>query len=363
MEAKWFAREYEAGDESAIGALWRAAFPDDDEVGRTELEYWNWQYRDPPAGFARIRVAVADGRIVGHYAVIPVAMQVEGKHVCGTLSLDTMTHPDCQRQGILTKLASEVYDELGRAGLPITYGFPNENSVGALTKTLGWHYVCALRVYVKPLHADVIAERLLPGGLLGSMAKPLAHLGATLIGRPSSVPEPARNNMRWLERFSSDADELWQAVYNRSKIALTRNADFLNWRYPQNPLRGYRILAYEEQGQLLAYAVLRCMEQFGLRGGMIVDLVGHPTRDDALATVLAAAEEYFRQEDMDLAACLMHGDRRTVQSLRRSGFLPAPGRAFKEWHFCVRLNDSSTDADCIADADRWYVTFGDTDVI
>ena len=363
MEAKWFAREYEAGDESAIGALWRAAFPDDDEVGRTELEYWNWQYRDPPAGFARIRVAVADGRIVGHYAVIPVAMQVEGKHVCGTLSLDTMTHPDYQRQGILTTLANEVYDELGRDDLPITYGFPNENSVGALTNKLGWDYVCALQVYVKPLRPEAIAEVVLANRALAAVAKRLAHQGAALLSRPSSAAVGVDESIRWLDRFDERADDLWRAVCDRSTNALTRSADLLNWRYPQNPLRRYHIVAYEQQGQLVAYAVLRCMAQFGLRGGMITELVGLPGRDDAFKAVLATAEAHFQEQDMDLIACLMHGDRRSVRLLRRAGFLPAPRRMFKQWHFCVRINNSSVDRGCIADADRWYVTFGDTDII
>ena len=363
MDTKWLSRPYEPGDEVGIGALWRTAFPNDDEIGRTEVEYWNWQYRDPPAGFGRIRVAAVEDKIVGHYAVIPLTMQIQGQAIRGTLSLNTMTHPDFQRQGILVKLAGEVYDELGRDGLPITYGFPNENSVGALTRKLGWDYVCALPVYVKPLRADLIAGRLLPGRLLVSIAGPFARLGARIISPPRSVLPAAAKELRWLEQFDQRADELWCAGYDPSRNALTRNAQFLNWRYPANPLRGYRILAYEQDGSLLAYAVLRCMAQFGLRGGMIVDFIGHPDRDDALAAVLAGAEDYFRQQQMDLVACLMHGDPRALRLLGKFGFLKAPRRAFKEWHFCVRLNNDSVDRDAAVHPDRWYLTFGDTDII
>jgi hypothetical protein len=363
MEREWLSRAYEPGDEVGIGSLWRTTFSNSDEVGRTELGYWSWQYRDPPAGFGRIRVAVSEDQIVGHYAVVPMQMQVMGEMIRGTLSLDTMTHPDFQRRGILGKLAGEVYDELDRDGLPITYGFPNENSVGALTRKLGWDYVCALPVFVKPLRADRIAGRFLPGRLLGTLAGPFARLGSRIISPPCSVPLPAEPKLRWLEQFDQQADELWDAVYDPAKIALTRSARFLNWRYPANPLREYRILAYEEDGHLLAFAVLRCMAQFGLRGGMIVELVGDPDRDDALAAVLAGVEEYFRWAGMDLAACLMHGDPRTVRALKRCGFLAAPRRAFKEWHFCVRLNNGSLDRDALADPERWHVTFGDTDII
>ena len=362
MERKWFTREYQPGDENGIIALWKVAFLEG-EGGRADLEYWNWQFRDPPAGFARIRVAVVDGMIVGHYAVIPVHMQIKGEPVAGTLSLDTMTHPDYQRQGILTTLASELYAELGREGFPITYGFPNENSFGALIKRLQWAYVCSLPVHVKPLRPGVIVDRIMPIRLLAAVAKALAGVGAAIVSRPMKVPDQHRANIRWLEQFDSRADELWQTAYDRRKIALVRSAEFLNWRYFRNPLRGYRAVAFEEEDQLVAYAVVRCMEQFGLRGGMITDVVGRPGRDDAVQAVLAAAEEYFVKEEMDLSACLMHGDRRITRLLRRKGFLLAPKRSFKEWYFCVRVNSDSVRPDLAHDPDSWYVTFGDTDVV
>ena len=363
MEREWLSRAYEPGDEIGIGALWRIVFPADSETGRAKAEYWNWQYRDPPAGFGRIRVAVSEGEIVGHAAVVPVQLQVLGQIVHGSLCQDLMTHQDFQRRGVLIALAGEVFDELGRDDLPVTYGFPNENSVGVLTRKLGWDYVCALPVYVKPLRADLIARRFLPGRLLGTLAGPLAHLGARLVSPTCPVPAAEGQRLHWLERFDRRADELWDTVYDPAKIALTRSARFLNWRYPANPLRDYRILAYEQDGCLVAYAVLRCMTQFGLRGGMIVDLVSDPDRDDALSAVLAGAEEFFRQECMDLAACLMYGDPRAVRSLRQCGFLKAPSRAFKEWHFGVRLNNDSVDREVVVDPKRWYLTFGDTDII
>jgi len=362
MGKEWFTREYQPGDEKGIITLWKVAFPEG-ESGRANPGYWNWQFRDPPAGFARIRVAVVDGTIVGHYAVIPVHMQIRGEPILGTLSLDTMTHPDYQRQGILTTLASELYTELGCDGFPITYGFPNENSIGPLIRKLRWTHVCSLPVYVKPLRPGEIVDRIISNRLLATAAKPFAGFGTAIVSRPMTVPSRVRANIRWLEQFDARADELWQTVYDRRKIALTRSAAFLNWRYFLNPLRDYRAVAFEEDEQLVAYAVIRCMEQFGLRGGMITDLVGRPGRDDALQAVLAAAVEHFVSEEMDLASCLIHGDRRITLLLKRNGFLLAPKRSFKEWYFGVRVNDNSVRPGLINDPGNWYVTFGDTDII
>jgi hypothetical protein len=306
---------------------------------------------------------VVDGTIVGHYAVIPVHMQVRGEPVAATLSLDTMAHPKYQRQGMLTTLAGELYAELGRTGFPITYGFPNDKSIGLLTNKLQWTYVCSLPVYVKPLRPSVIVDRIISGRPLAAVVKPFGNLAARIASPPVVMPDRGRAKVHWLEQFDARADDLWQMVCDRRRVALTRSAAFLNWRYFRNPRRGYRAVAFEEKEQLAAYAVVRCMEQSGLRGGMITDLVGHPGRDDALQAVLAAAVEYFAGEKMHLSACLIHGDRRVTQLLKRNGFLPVPKRMFKEWYFCVRVNNDSMIPDLVNDPGSWYVTFGDTDVV
>ena len=64
MDRKWVTRAYEPGDEDRLMALWKMAFSDG-ESGRAELDYWNWQFRAPPAGAGRFRLAVVDDQIVG----------------------------------------------------------------------------------------------------------------------------------------------------------------------------------------------------------------------------------------------------------------------------------------------------------
>lgn len=363
LERKWSTRGYRAGDERGIVALWKHVFSEGGEIERADPAYWNWQFRDNPAGLPRIRVAVVGESIVGHWAVIPVHMQILGRTVLGTLALDAMTHPDYRHQSMLTTLASELYAELGRDGIPITYGFPNDNSIGLVTKKLQWTYLCSLPVCVKPLHPGVIVDRVISNRLLAAAARPLAEVGTALVSRRLTLPDSARANVRWLERFDERADDLWRATYDGSKIALTRNAAFLNWRYFMNPSRRYRAVAFEEQGDLIAYAVVRCMEQFGLRGGMIEDWIGQPGRDDALQAVLAAAMEHFASEHVDLAACLMYGDKRGRRLLKRNGFLVAPKRSFKEWYFGVRVNNESVEPTIVNAPGNWYVTFGDTDIV
>ncbi len=105
------------------------AWRDEDEVGILELEkavwgeteavdpaFFDWQYRRNPEGRAAIFCYEApDGRIAAQYAVIPIPLRVKGTRIAGSLSLNTVTHPDYRRLGLFTKAATAVYEQLRRS--------------------------------------------------------------------------------------------------------------------------------------------------------------------------------------------------------------------------------------------------------
>jgi hypothetical protein len=62
----WSVRGYKNGDEDGILQLIQLAFKWGDK------KYWNWRYRDNPAGIGRIWLADDAGKIVSHYAMIPI---------------------------------------------------------------------------------------------------------------------------------------------------------------------------------------------------------------------------------------------------------------------------------------------------
>ena len=114
----------------------------------------------------------------------------------------------------------------------------------------------------------------------------------------------------------------------------------------------------ERTGEVVAYVTLRCMEQYGLRGGMIVDLVAAPGREKVLFSLLGHAERLLREQQMDVMACLVNGDDRYMRLLRKQGFLPPPGKiGFKEWYFGYRINRPTVSEEVCADRSSWFLTF------
>jgi hypothetical protein len=363
MGGTWIARPYRPGDEEGILQLRRLVFGEVD-APRNTVEYWRWEYVDAPAGRATIWVGEAEGSIVGHYAIRPVKMQHRGEPVLGSTSIDAMTHPHYRRESVFATLGQRAYAELAQDGPALTYIFPRKISMAGSIAKFDWKYLCALSVFVKPIDVNAVVERFISGRAILAPVRAVSRvlLGLVYKGRRRHPQE--RGEVRWLERFDDRVDRFWAQLAPRYPIAVVRDSSYLNWRYFDNPSRDYRALAAERGGDIISYAILRRMEQFGLRGGMIVDLGALPGCEGALAALLDRAEELFREEQMDVMACLVNGDERYVQLLRQRGFRPLPSRlGFKQWYFGYRINNPRLDEEVCADRSNWFLTFGDTDVV
>ena len=118
MKDSWICRDYYPGDESQILTLYK-------EVNNEEmtLAYWTWKFAKNPSGKAVMKLMFDNNKLIGLYAVIPMNLQVQKKLVKSALSVNTMTHPDYERQGIFTRLAEEVYEKCQREDFKFVYGF------------------------------------------------------------------------------------------------------------------------------------------------------------------------------------------------------------------------------------------------
>ncbi len=117
-----------------------------------ENRYLSWLYDENPSGPAYQGSTDGDadgdgggdgaqggmGVRLAHYALIPQDYRDANGPVPGVFSLNAVTRSGTQRKGHFIDLAKELYARAGADGRSLAIGVPNEKSVGAGPKHLGW---------------------------------------------------------------------------------------------------------------------------------------------------------------------------------------------------------------------------------
>lgn len=102
--------------------------------------------------------------------------------------------------------------------------------------------------------------------------------------------------------FGEEINEFWARIRHRYPITIERNADYLNWRYAQNPLVKYLMFLVRKEEKTKALVVLRLEdveaenETLGVRVGRVIDFVSDKGAEEfALSRVV----EYCRENGVD----------------------------------------------------------------
>lgn len=146
--------------QATIEALFLECFGD-----RLSLEIWEWAYIENPHGEPIVSLCYDGDRLVGHYAIVPMPIQCQGKTINSFLSMTTMVSAEYRQHGLFVNLANENYKRATELGADIVIGFPNAMSTPGFRKRLNWNlpapdYVAC--VSKEQLLETDIVSRLLP---------------------------------------------------------------------------------------------------------------------------------------------------------------------------------------------------------
>lgn len=199
-------KAYQEGNEELILDLFNKSF------GKPlSMEYWAWRYQNNPfLNTTKAHLMWENNKLVGHYAVCPVNMLIDGEEIPTALSMTTMTHPDYTGRGIFKELAESLYDELfSKDKIQIIWGFPNLNSHYGFIKNLNWQNVATIpTLKLKNFYFSsfIRSEFIIHEVFTDEMANHLIQCATAGVG-----------------------------VYKSWK--------YLNWRYCLNPINKYYILS------------------------------------------------------------------------------------------------------------------------
>jgi hypothetical protein len=115
-----------------------------------DLNYFEWKFKNNPAGFVEGYYAVSsDGVVAAYYGAIPEAFMFSGQKQIIYQSCDTMTHSQHRKKGLFQLLALHCYKKLEEENKLFVYGFGGGQSTPGFLK-FGWKEVFRMRYYFYP---------------------------------------------------------------------------------------------------------------------------------------------------------------------------------------------------------------------
>jgi len=151
-----------------------------------------------------------------------------------------------------------------------------------------------------------------------------------------------------------DDFEQVDALLTASNIRQKRTADFLRWRYRQNPQWQYTIDGLFEGEELQAFLIHRDTVLRGLRSLAIADVGVRRGKDAALRQLFRQVSATCHDRGVGVAAAFLTRSHPAYRSLRRCGFIRGPHR----FNLLLQVFDDSLRH---VTAETWSLSWGDTD--
>jgi GNAT superfamily N-acetyltransferase len=354
MERKWKVRSYKEGDEEGIVELTKLAFGWDDR------KYWNWRYKENPAGIGKIVLADDGGKTVGHGALIPIKMKVGTEIVTAYISADSVTHPGYRRQGIFETLDREKRVEAAKDGNYIAYRFPNKVSYQGAMKS-GWSEVCRLKTFIKPLKLENPLKIYFSNRFLRKFFAAIGNFIIFVLYRTKKPPKVSGLTIGRISSFDDRINDLWRKVSNDHDIMVVRSKEYLNWKYIEMPDNNFVIYGAEKEGQISGYIILTYIKQpQGFIMGHISELIAPLGEKEVIHCLISKAIEYFRDENVDCILYEMIAGKTYHAALRNCGFISS--HLIDKNYFCVYSGHPSISITYLEDPKHWFVQRGDSTV-
>jgi hypothetical protein len=353
-------RNVEPQDAAALVALARETLH-----SQWTEEFVRWKYFQNPAGAIYGSCVELEGQVVGFYGNAPLRIQVGDTIVAGAQALDAMVAPPARRHGLFVKMGNWVHERMTEAGVALSYGIPNPISRAGLVKRMGWDYPGEIPRFTRLLDpAAVIKNSDLP------TIKAIPYLTAlrllSWLKTPPTTPLPHNLRVQEINAFDERFDMLWQQASATFPVAVKRDRPYLDWRYRQNPLMRYTILAAQENEQLRGYAILSHRDE--AKGVMaIAELLVLPGDEAAGLGLLTAVAQYAQQANTSQIQCWMLPNHSFyVRLLEQSGYVYSTKRFFPgilryTTSLIVKLPSEKKPVIDPRQMNNWYMTMGDQD--
>lgn len=273
-------------------------------------------------------VAECDGKIIGHYGILPFDLSVNGETIHAGHGVHAFTEPEYRQRLFIFKITEVAYKEAQKRGIDLVYGFPNINYRLIQEKIEKWKRISLFNAY--ELASIEIAS------------KPVA-------------------DMRLEEVDAMDFSDLYQIdsfldISKKSSVYIKKSARFWLERYYLHPQSLYKIYRILKVNELVGYVVLKHYRSETERRLHIVDYVicDNELTADFLHTFLLYAKDKCDK------VCVWKGDEDFEREIIANGFNATGFDTFLGIKF---LNEYLSDEirNTLLNFANWRLVMGDSD--
>ncbi len=312
---------------------------------------YDWLYTENPHGHARAWIAVDDetNAIVGMAAAFPRLFYIGDSQETGWVLGDFCIHDKYRSLGPALQLQRACLEDVEAGATFFCYDFPTSTMM-AVYKRLSIHPFSRMLRLAKPLRTDRQIRRIVRPALL---ARAISTAGNLVLAFSDRRGKDCGDIALSLHEGAcgEDFSLLAKTTGSRYGMCIQRSAEYLNWRYLENPLYRFELMTARRNGALVGYAFYTQVGQ----DGTLVDLFGvnDPTVITALADRVVAI---LRQRGVVTVSAPILESHPWVPWLRRLGFRPRETSPviFYAPHW-------SSSGDTGFEAAKWLLMSGDRD--
>jgi hypothetical protein len=311
---------------------------------QSDTRRFDWLYKDNPCGKPRAWLAVDEetDAIIGAGSAFIRSFFISKREVKAWVLGDFCIAEQHRSLGAALKLQRAFLEEVDAGVVAFCYDFPSHNMM-AVYRRLGVTSSGQMIRFAKPLRVDRKIKQFVPGQL----SRAISPAGNFLLSLRDRVAPCKRHLDVALHdgNCAIEFSEIAKALSRSYDICSNRSAEYLNWRYRQNPVHKYEIMTARCKGELLAYVIF------------------HQDTEDATVADL------FGVNDQEIICALLH----TLALLLRTRHVTTVNLTLNEYHplipYILRAGFKPREKSPYIiygsafgrDRGQWFLTNGDRD--
>ncbi len=286
-------------------------------------DIWEWRFSKYVFGKPIIKLAFSDDMLVTLYLLRPVKFVFQEKCINALFSMNTMTHPDFAGRGIMTNLATDVYNEAHKNNYSAIIGFANSNSRYLFTNKLGFKEVAATSEICFNLNEV-----------------------QTLNDKYKFIQ---------IEKFDEAHSFFYKSIYKTiPKFIVPRTHDYLNWRFIENPESKYYCYNIMNDDKIVGYCVLKNYN--GKKCHIIDFLIENDS--EIFESLINHAIHFCKKNLIEKLTLWCNKTLPFYDFLLQKKFYTEPMQTY----FVLKALSTQIESKNMGDFDNWYLTMSDSDV-